>query len=81
MTTELGLVVGEILGCTSAHPVLYEVVLKPVAQDVGERSLQRVAVHPCFRRRSAHGVADKSDGYAELLTQHSAVIIAHGREA
>ena len=78
VTAQMGGIVGEVLGCSTSHPILDKVVLQPVAQDGRELGFQGVSIYPSLGRRTADGIAYQSHWHLQTIAQHLAVVISHG---
>ena len=80
VTAKVCVVVSEVLGGTSSHPVLYKVVVKPVLQYGWKACFKCITVYPCFGWRPSYGVANQPNRYFERISQHTSVVISYGRE-
>ena len=56
-----------VQGRTTTHPVLDEVILRPVAEDGREFVLQCTAVYPSFGRRATDGVANQAHRHLQAV--------------
>ena len=70
-----------VSGGPLARPLLDEIILQPVGEDVRECALQRMTVDPGFGRRTPDRIADNPDGYLQAVLQHPGKGVAYGREA